>query len=157
MAAMRLGIVAAALSLACASALAVVPAVSPEAPAAAGQVLVADDGRRVSFDDSAIDGGHAIRVFDAQGKLVRELDLADFLPKDYVGALVHDDGGLQWRRDASLSAGMDAAEFSVAVPGAAADSLHFSIDLRDGVVRTSEIREYLAAADAVRAKAAAGS
>ena len=156
MAAMRLGMVVVALSLACASALAVAPAVSPEASAAA-QVLASADGRRVAFDDSAIDGGHAIRVFDADGKLVRELDLADFLPKHYVGALAHDDGGLKWRRGASLAADKGAVEFSVAVPGADEDALHFSVDLQDGVVRTSEIREYLAAADAARAKVGAGS
>ena len=156
MAVMRLGIAALALSLACASALAVAPA-APQADAADGVVLVGEDGHRVAFDDSNVDGAHAIRLFDAQGKLVREMDLADFLPKHYVGALAHDEGGLKWRREASLAEGEDAVEFSVAVPGASEDSLHFSIDLRDGVVRTSEIRKYLAAADATRAKAGAGS
>ena len=157
MVAMRLGIAALALSLACASALAVVPAVSPASSAAAGVVMVGEGGHRVAFDDSAVDGAHAIRLFDAQGELLREMDLADFLPGDYVGAIARTEAGLQWRRASGLSPTKDAVEFSVAVPGSEADALHFSIDLRDGVVRTSEIREYLAAADAVRLKAVAGS
>jgi hypothetical protein len=45
-------------------------------------------------------------------------------------------------------------EFSVLVPGspagAAGPSLRFSVDLRDGSVRTTQIREYLAAADRAR-------
>ena len=44
------------------------------------EVLRADDGSSLAFDDNAPGGEHAMRVFDPQGKLVRELDLADFLP-----------------------------------------------------------------------------
>ena len=33
-------------------------------------MLVGGDGQRVAFDDSDADGAHAIRLFDAQGKLV---------------------------------------------------------------------------------------
>lgn len=150
---MKWGIGAAAMCLACGSALGSATAVSPAAaPAAAGagQELVAEDGRRLAFDDSAADGGHAIRVYDAQGKLVRELDLADFLPKEYVGALPHDAAGLHWRREAAVT--KDAVEFSVPVPGSTeGQALQFSVDLDDGLVRTAQIREYLAAADQARA------
>jgi hypothetical protein len=128
------------------------------APAFAGtevapaQVLVSADGHKLVFDEASISGEHAIALYDANGKLVRELALGDFLPADYVHVLARD-GQLHWRADAAVAA-QDSADFSVPVPGADAGSLHFSIDLRDGLVRTSEIREYLAAADAARSLAA---
>jgi len=136
------GIAAMALGLAGTPALAGTAA-APE-PA---QVLAAADGHRLVFDEGSMAGEHAIALYDAEGKLVRELALGDFLPADYVHALSRG-GKMQWRSDAAVAA-QDAAEFSVLVPGGA-PALQFSIDLRDGVVRTSQIREYLAAADAAR-------
>jgi len=144
MVSIRWGIAAGAALLA-GSALAAAPVA--DAPVAR-QVLVADGGQRVALDAETADGAHAIRVFDAQGKLVRDVALGDFLPKDFVAVLPHEGQGLHWLGQAKLAEG--AVEFSVAVPEAPA-ALHFSIDLRDGVVRTSEIREYLAAADQARA------
>ena len=121
------------------------------APATAqGVEMRADDGRVVVFD-----GGHAIVVEDAQGKVVRALELDEFLPAAYVRALPRNAEGLAWRRDAFFEDGQSRVEFSVAAPGSAAGAsgpaLAFSIDLADGRVRTSQIREYLAAADAARA------
>jgi len=128
------------------------------APAFAGteavpaQVLVSTDGHKLVFDEASLSGEHAIALYDANGKLVRDLALGDFLPADYVRVLARD-GQLHWRGDAAVAA-QDSADFSVSVPGANAGPLHFSIDLRDGLVRTSEIREYLAAADVARSLAA---
>lgn len=148
---MKWGMAALAVCLAVAPALAVLP----EAAATPQDVLKSAYGQSLAFDDATTGGEHAIRVYDAQGKLVRELDLADFLPRDYVQALPHDAAGLHWRREVHL---VDAqqAEFSVTLPGAAegGDALHFSIDLQDGTVRTEQIREYLAAADQARSLAA---
>jgi hypothetical protein len=147
MSAMKWGMAAVAVCLAVAPALAALP----EAAAVSGDALRSADGHALAFDDAATTGEHAIRVYDAQGKLVRELDLADFLPREYVQALPRDAAGLHWRREVHL---VDAqqAQFSVPVPGAAegGDALQFSIDLQDGTVRTSQIREYLAAADQAR-------
>ena len=145
MAAIRWGIAAAAVCLASATAWASAPA----ATQAKVFELRAADGGLVSFDDGTTGGEHAIRLYDAQGTLVRELALVDFLPADYVRALPRDDSGLQWRRDAKLAPSQAAVDFSVAVPGAD-EALDFSIDLRDGVVRTSQIREYIAAAEQAR-------
>jgi hypothetical protein len=117
--------------------------------AAPAQVLVATDGHRVVFDEASASGERAIALYDAGGKLVRSVALGDFLPRDYVQVLAHDAGGLHWRGDAAVAAA-DSAQFSVAVPGPGAEALHFSIDWRDGRVRTSEIRQYLAAADTAR-------
>ena len=149
MAAIRWGIAAAAVCLASATAWASAPAATQAKVFEAR----AGDGRLVAFDDGTTGGEHAIRVYDAQGKLVRELALADFLPADYVRALPRSESGLQWRRDAKLAPSQASVDFSVAVPGEG-EALSFSIDLRDGVVRTSQIREYLAAADQARTIAA---
>jgi hypothetical protein len=151
MSAMKWGMAAVAVCLAVAPALAALP----EAAAMPQDALRSAYGQSLAFDDASTAGEHAIRVYDAQGKLVRDLDLADFLPGEYVRALPHDAAGLHWRREVHL---VDAqqAEFSVPVPGAAqgAQALSFSIDLQDGTVRTSQIREYLAAADQARRLAA---
>jgi hypothetical protein len=120
----------------------------------ATSALLADDGRLVIFADAASDRGDAIVLHDARGRVVRELDLGLFLPTAYVQALPRDEGGVHWRREAKLAGAQDSAEFSVAVPGSTAGasgpSLRFSIDLRDGSVRTAQIREYLVAADRAR-------
>jgi hypothetical protein len=90
---------------------------------------------------------------------VRELDLGQFLPAAYLQALPRDEHGLHWRREAKLADAQDAVEFGVVVPrssaGANAPSLRFSLDLRDGSVRTTQIREYLAAEDQARTLVAA--
>jgi len=121
---------------------------------AAGNALLADDGRLLSFGEGAIDGGGAIVLHDAQGRIVRELDLGQFLPAAYVQALPRDEAGLHWRRAAQLAGAQESVEFAVAAPGSAAGAtgpaLRFSIDLRDGSVRTAQIREYLVAADRAR-------
>jgi hypothetical protein len=120
----------------------------------ASSALLADDGRLLIFADAAAGRGAAIVVHDARGRLVRELDLGLFLPPAYVQSLPRDESGVHWRRDATLAVAQDRAEFSVAVPGSAAGAtgpaLHFSIDFRDGRVRTAQIREYLVAADRAR-------
>jgi hypothetical protein len=120
--------------------------------AAPAQVLVSADGHKLVFDEASVSGEHAIALYDASGKLVRELALGDFLPADYVQVLARD-SRLHWRSEAAVAA-QQSADFSVSLPGASPGSLHFSIDLRDGLVRTSEIRAYLAAADAARSLAA---
>jgi len=110
-----------------------------------------DDGRLLAFDEGSAEGEHAIALYDAEGRLVRELALTDFLPRAYVHALAQDASGLHWRNEAAIAA-QDSVEFSVPVPaaGAGTPALQFSIDLHDGLVRTAQIREYLAAADAAR-------
>jgi hypothetical protein len=119
--------------------------------AATDNVVLADDGHLLAFDDASLDGEHAIALFDARGQLVRELKLADFLPAEYVRALSHDDGHLHWRGGSVVSAADGSVEFSVPVPGAGtAPALQFSIGLQDGLVRTSQLREYIDAADAAR-------
>lgn len=119
-----------------------------------GSALLADDGRLLVFGDAAADGDHAMLLHDARGRVVRELDLGDFLPAAYVQAIPRGDGGLQWRREAKFARGQARVEFSVPTPGSAAGAtgpaLRFSIDLRDGAVRTAQIREYLAAAGRAR-------
>jgi len=144
MAFVRWGFAAAAICVAVAPAFAAAPATQVQE----GQVF-ADSGRMVAFHEESAAGEHAIQLFDAQGKLVRDLALGDFLPKDYIAALPHDASGLHWR--GATKATGEVVEFDVASPGAGA--LHFSIDLRDGLVRTAQIREYLAAADQARASA----
>jgi hypothetical protein len=157
MAKIRVALIAvAAVCLGSASALAGAPVVAPPAGAVVAQeFLVTADGRRVAFDDTVLDGARAIRLFDANGALVRELDLIDFLPGEFVAALPRTGGHLRWRGAAVFAASQDSLEFSVRVPGASGDAqaapLLFSIDLQDGLVRTSQIREYLAAADRARA------
>jgi hypothetical protein len=152
MSAMKWGVAAVAVGLVVAPALAALP----EAVAVPQDALKSAYGQSLAYDDAATGGEHAIRVYDAQGKLVRDLDLADFLPREYVQALPHDAAGLHWRREVHLVDGKQ-AEFSVPVPGAAEGgaALQFSIDLQDGTVRTAQIREYLAAADEARHLAAA--
>jgi hypothetical protein len=149
MAFVRWGVAATVLGLAMA------PASFASAPATASQdgQVFAEGGRMVAFNEESVLGKHAIQLFDAQGKLVRDLSLADFLSKDYIAALPSDAAGLHWRRDTKLVG--DAVEFDVVVPGAEGASLHFSIDVNDGLVRTAQIREYLAAADQARSLAAA--
>ena len=136
-----------ALGIASAGAFAGVPA--PALSVAPESAMLAQDGRRLVFGDAADDGSHAIQVYDAQGRIVRDLALGDFLPAAYVHTLPRGETGLQWRREAQLVG--DNVEFSVPTPGAVAGAtgpaLSFSIDLRDGAVRTAQIREYLAAAD----------
>jgi hypothetical protein len=125
-------------------------AVTPEAAAQTGTAISAADGRKVLFD-----GEHDIVVQDAQGKVVRALELVEFLPPAYVRALPTGEGKLQWRREAKFADGQERVEFSVPMPGSAAGAtgpaLSFTIDLGDGRVRTAQIREYLAAVDAARA------
>jgi hypothetical protein len=144
MVAIRLGCVVAALCLA------VAPAMAGEQ----GVEIAAKDGRRVVFDEGTADGRHALQVRDAKDQVVREVNLGEFLPAAYIQALPHDANGLRWRREAKL-AGQDRVEFTVAKPGsdagATGPALRFSIDLRDGSVRTAQIREYLAAVDLARA------
>lgn len=144
MVAIQRGFVAAVLFLSVAGATAREPA---------GTIL-ADDGKRLEFDD-AFGGQHAIRLRDAQGRLVRDLDLGVFLPAAYVSALPRGEARLHWLRQFKSVAGEDRVEFTVPTPGSAAGvtgpALHFSIDLRDGSVRTAQIREYLAALDEARA------
>jgi len=127
----------------------------------AGNAFLADDGRMLNFCDDAVDGGDAIVLHDAQGAVVRELDLGQFLPAAYLQSLPRDARGLHWRRGAKLAGAQDSVEFSVALPGSSAGasgpSLRFSVDLRDGSVRTTQIREYLAAADRARTLVAAKS
>jgi hypothetical protein len=147
MAFVRWGWVVATIGLAVAPAFASAPASQM-----AGEGVYAGEMGNVAFNGDSAQGEHAIRLFDAQGRLVRDVDLGDFLSKDYVAALPGDSNGLQWRRGTKLA--KDAVEFDVAVPGAADAALHFSIDLRDGLVRTAQIREYLAATDQARARAA---
>jgi hypothetical protein len=102
---------------------------------------------------------YAIQVFDARGQFVRELALADLLSKDYVDALRRGAGGPEMRFEARPAGTQDSVEFSLPFPGAAAGSreprLRFSIDLRDGRIRTTQIREYLAAVDQARTLATA--
>ena len=142
MAAMRWGWMAVAIGLAGTPALAATPV---------------ETGRRVDFD-GAIDGSHAIRLLDERGALVRELHLADFLPAEFVDALPREQGRLRWMHGAARQATPDSVDFVVDVPGAVDGAvLHFSIDLRDGLLRTTQLREYLAAADRARALVAAPS
>jgi hypothetical protein len=147
MAAIRGKFVALALCIASAAAFAGAPA--PANGVAPESAMLAQDGRRLVFGEAAEDGARAIQVYDAQGRIVRELALGDFLPAAYVRALPRGEAGLQWRREARLVG--EQVEFSVPTPGSAAGAtgaaLSFSIDLRDGAVRTAQIREYLAAAD----------
>jgi hypothetical protein len=150
----RKGLVLAALCLASASALAGVPA--PVAPGvAAGHAMVIGADHKVVFDGASVDGVHALRLEDAQGRVVREVDLLAFLPASYVHVLPREGESLRWWRDAKLDVAQQEVRFSVPVPGSAAGAngpaLEFSIDLRDGSVRTAQIREYLAAVDASRA------
>jgi len=123
------------------------------APALGAQAMAAtsisDEGRSVSFDEQAMDGAHAIRVQDRQGHILRELTLADFLPAAYVRVLPRGESGLRWLRGATLDRAQHRVDFKVAAPAGDA-ALAFSIDLRDGRVRTAQIREYLAAANAAR-------
>jgi len=151
MAARALKLVAAALCVAGAPAFSSMPAPG----VAAGDATLVDGGRQVSLARADEDGRHALRLQDAQGRIVRELDLAGFLPAAYVQALPRDDRGLQWWREAKLDRANHRVDFSVPVPGSAAGAsgpaLQFSIDLRDGAVRTTQIREYLVAADQARA------
>jgi hypothetical protein len=125
---------------------------------ARGDTAFADGERRVVFDGRSADGAQSLRLTDAQGRVVRELDLGDFLPEAYVRALPRKDGELQWWREAKLDRASHQVEFSVpapsSTPGATGAALRFSIDLRDGAVRTAQIREYLAAADQARLLAA---
>jgi hypothetical protein len=115
----------------------------------AGGAMLGDDGALLVFDQVSPQGEHAIALRDAQGRLVRELDLGEFLPAAYIHALPRGADGLHWRSAAEMAGGL--AEFSVPAPGEGGGALRFSIDLRDGSVRTAQIREYLAAADAARA------
>lgn len=155
MAVIRWGMVAIASCFATGLALAATQATAPsqvlDSPAQ-GSELLADDGRKLVFGDG---NEHAIRIHDAQGRLVRERHLADFLPAAYVHSLPRGEQGLQWLRQAKLVQGQDRVEFSVLVPGSApgatGPALIFSIDLRDGGVSTAQIREYVAALDHARA------
>jgi hypothetical protein len=152
MAADRKGMMLAALCLASASALAGVQA-PQEAGVAAGHAILAGADRRLILDGSSAEGAHALRLEDAQGKVVREVDLGAFLPASYVHALPREGAALRWWRTAKLDAAAQQVWFRVPVPAAGANGpeLEFSIDLRDGSVRTAQIREYLAAVDAARA------
>ena len=119
-----------------------------------GDATLADGDRQLVLADGSADGAQALRLQDAQGRVVRELDLGDFLPAAYVRALPRGDHGLQWYREAKLDREAHRVDFSVPAPGSEAGTtgpeLHFSIDLRDGTVRTAQIREYLAAAEQAR-------
>jgi hypothetical protein len=121
---------------------------------ALGDATLVDGDRRLVLAEGSADGAHALRLQDAQGNVVRELDLAAFLPAAYVRALPRGEAGLRWYRDAKLDRGAHRVDFSVPAPGSEAGTtgpeLRFSIDLRDGTVRTEQIREYLAAADQAR-------
>ena len=120
----------------------------------------ADDGRQLVFEQGvAVGAGKpAMLLRDAQGRIVREVDLRVFLPAAYIHALPRDEARLHWLREARL-VGQGRVEFTVPTPGSAAGAsgpaLHFSIDLRDGSVRTAQIRNYLAALDEARAMEAA--
>jgi hypothetical protein len=148
----RKGMMLAALCLASASALAGVQA--PVGPGvAAGNAILAGADRRLILDGSSEEGAHALRLEDTQGNVVREVDLTAFLPASYVHALPRDGASLRWWRTAKLDAATQQAWFRVPVPAAGANgpALEFSVDLRDGSVRTAQIREYLEAVDAARA------
>jgi hypothetical protein len=156
MAVNRKGLMLAALCLASASALAGVQVSAPAQAAtgvAAGNAILSGADRRLILDGSSAEGVHALRLEDAQGKVVREVDLGAFLPASYVHALPRDGASLRWWRTAKLDAAAQQVWFRVPVPAAGANGpeLEFSIDLRDGSVRTAQIREYLAAVDAARA------
>jgi hypothetical protein len=119
---------------------------------AAGQVLLDDGGHLLAFDDATREGEHAIVLYAASGQLLRAVDLGEFLPQDYLRALPRDAGILHWRGATAPTAAQAVAVFDVAAPGGGA--LRFSIGFDDGLVRTAQIREYLAAADQARALAA---
>ena len=157
MAAYRMGMVALVLGISSAAAWA--GAVSPTSPAlvspaGATQTSIAASDRELVFEDATTTGEKAIVLRDAQGHVIRELDLGEFLPAAYVQALPRNEHGLFWRRESKLVDAQDSVEFSVPTPGsevgANGPALRFSIDLRDGSVRTSQIREYIDAADQAR-------
>src|SRR5687768_14169355 len=100
MAVIRGSLTAVAFCLAIGSATAVTPALAP----AASSALLAEDGRKLVFGDG---NEFAIRIHDAQGRMVRERQLADFLPAAYVHALPRGEHGLQWRRAAKFVDGQD--------------------------------------------------
>ena len=149
----RKGWMGVALCLASASALAGVQMQAGQV-VAGGHAMVAGAEGRVVFDGSSAAGAQALRIEDAKGALVRQVDLAAFLPASYVHALPRDGEGLRWWRDATLDEAQHQVLFRVPVPGSASGAtgpaLQFSIDLRDGSVRTAQIREYLAAVDESR-------
>jgi hypothetical protein len=144
----------AAMCLASASALAGVQA-QQEAGVAVGHATLIAADRTVVLDGASAAGAHAIRLQDAQGGVVREVDLLAFLPASYVHNLPREGEALRWWRTAKLDAARQQVFFSVPAPGSGAGAtgpgLEFSIDLRDGSLRTAQIREYLAAVDASRA------
>ena len=68
-------------------------------------VLVSEHGQAITLDDwhGMGYGKNAVVFYDANGKVVRALSLADFLPEEYIDALPHSVSSIQWRGKPAIS------------------------------------------------------
>jgi len=78
-------------------------------------VLVYEHGQAITLDDwhGMGYGTNAVVFYDANGKVVRALSLADFLPKEYIDALPHSVSSIRWRGKPAIS--NDGAQLEIPV------------------------------------------
>lgn len=84
------------------------------------EVLVLSGGRAVTFDNwhSMGYGKDVIAIYDGNGKLVRALALADFLPKEYIHALPRSVSSIHWRGSPRVSGDSRYLLVPVVIPSA---------------------------------------
>ncbi|WP_343626453.1 hypothetical protein [Roseateles puraquae] len=84
------------------------------------QAAVSDTGRVATFDNwhGVGWGDDVVVLFDAQGRLVRQMGLADFLPRTYVHALPQSVSSILWGGEHAFTADGQSLQLQVVVPDA---------------------------------------
>ena len=82
------------------------------------QVLVSSSGQVVTFDNwySTGHGDNVVVIYDRRGRAVRSLELADFLPDEYVETLSHSVSSIRWGGEHHLAENEAQVVLQVAIP-----------------------------------------
>jgi len=111
---------------------------------AAVEAIVRGDGRyAATFDDwhGTGYGSNVIVLYGPDGRIVRKMALADFLPYFYVQALPHSVSSIQWRGEPRFSADGTRVVLPIALPGGngfATEKVDMTIALSDGAVSAAD-------------------
>ncbi len=84
------------------------------------QAAVSDTGRVATFDNwhGVGWGDDVVVLFDTQGRLVRQMGLADFLPRTYLHALPQSVSSILWGGEHAFTADGQSLQLQVVVPDA---------------------------------------
>lgn len=114
--------------------------------------MASDTGQAVTFDNwhGMGFGSNAIAIYDAEGRPVRAMGLADFLPEEYVDALPHSVSSIHWRGEPRFSSDGRQVIVPVVVPSVeqetadeeSVEHIDVHVELADGQLVPSEGPEW---------------